>query len=545
MNINRYKLFIGLLIILFSLVKIERELFVPDFAPDKLQQIQAAYLFIEGKGVSAVYAQPTDLSQNAIKPLSQWPEGYSLFIAPFLKMTGSFFWGTFIPDAIAVLLYILAWVIFIKIFKDQLETKEKVLLLLLVTFSSSPFIYFTSTDLIAYSLFWLSLAILLLGMKKEGRPSYFVLAGIILVSTGLFRYAYIPQVAGVLLSFFAFAIVTKKKKYLFNLLLFSSIVVALGAIYLIFKANTETEIVYIDKSSSHVPLFWNNLSRFDLTVFLKGFMNDSVFYTVLKYFKLLFLQSLFKLIVTFLILSLVLAIIWNMIKSRRLWENESLLLIFLLGITTIGINILMLFYLSLTNKVQMWALEGWTFVQEPRYYAPSFLFLFLFLFLGMNNNFIASKTLNRLCYNVFLFLSALSFSYYIIEKIAEIKNNPKYFSFHENRIGEYGFGYNLEEIKEIVAVNSFKDYKNVIAGFGPKVSLFALVGAIPVKKEEVEQIKISTSSQKVSLFICIPSEPFRRKEAMILRDFCRDRKAKMIREFGDGHVLYQILLNTK
>src|SRR5215510_10528706 len=55
--------------------------------------------------------------------------------------------------------------------------------------------------------------------------------------------------------------------------------------------------------------------------------------------------------------------------------NSSAFVLVLFG--SMGCNVLLLLYLSLTNPLQPVTKEGWTFIQESRYYVPSWLSLWI------------------------------------------------------------------------------------------------------------------------------------------------------------------------
>jgi hypothetical protein len=89
-------------------------------------------------------------------------------------------------------------------------------------------------------------------------------------------------------------------------------------------------------------------------------------------------------------------------------------------------NVLLLIYLSLINPMQTWTKDGWTFVQEPRYYAPSWLSLWIAGVISLREK-DGWQLWNRLVYwipIILLVANVVAFGYYKRLSIARPPDYP-------------------------------------------------------------------------------------------------------------------------
>jgi hypothetical protein len=90
-----------------------------------------------------------------------------------------------------------------------------------------------------------------------------------------------------------------------------------------------------------------------------------------------------------------------------------------------GCNVLLLVCLSLTNPMQTWAKDGWTFVQEARYYVPSWLSLWIAGMISLREK-DGRQLWNSIVYwipTILLAVNVVAFGYY---KRLSIARQPDY-----------------------------------------------------------------------------------------------------------------------
>jgi hypothetical protein len=143
-----------------------------------------------------------------------------------------------------------------------------------------------------------------------------------------------------------------------------TITLLFGTYFFLFKTGNPG---YIDSESK--GFYFSNLGKFNLN-FLSESLTGMVGIERILSPRIPFLSLLLSIVLCGGILWVLYKIIVTAPKSRYAWP--------ILG-SVIIVNLLLLIYLSLTNSPQTWAQGGWTFVQENRYYAPSWIALWMLL----------------------------------------------------------------------------------------------------------------------------------------------------------------------
>lgn len=389
----------GLAILLVMLILVIRAvdyLYTPVFNPDKIEQLIAAQNWADGNGVSRIHYEmdSTGNLQTVFEPLVQWPPGYSIITGLLLKWGLSLFWAAAIPDLICLMFLGIFGFIYLSGISFQWGYTRLVVWVILIL-NTAVCAYLTTVDLVAYTFF---LGALVLLSQSVERPHLVlgVLSGLFLGTTVWFRYAYIPQS-------FALLGAGLVHQYFFNRsavlkVWVPALISCAGMTVLYLLLYKMGNPGYIDEQKS--GWYWANLKRIHW-----AFPMDSLYGGVALLRKFSGIHGIFSLVIqgiaTAMIVALAGIILLKRPVSRFPWP-----VIF----TVVPVNVGLLIYLSLTNAPQTWTAEGWTFVQEYRYYAPSWAALFLILTWYLSNQ--KSKRLEYVVLLPLLFLATLETGLY-------------------------------------------------------------------------------------------------------------------------------------
>ncbi len=97
----------AIVVIIAIAAKIFIQFYFLNIDNDKSYQILAAQNFLNGNGFSLLEVYANDLSTSAYVPLTKWPPGYSLLLAPFLAICkNNAILATLLLDTLACLLFI-------------------------------------------------------------------------------------------------------------------------------------------------------------------------------------------------------------------------------------------------------------------------------------------------------------------------------------------------------------------------------------------------------------------------------------------------------
>jgi hypothetical protein len=352
-----------LIIVLILGVRLFDLYYTPMYNPDKLEQLIAAKHWSEGHGVVKAHYVMEDELTLAYEPLIQWPPGYSIAIGLLLKTH----WHIHTIVTILDMFFLILLLFFSFIFLQSLPFEWKKSLWILwagLLLNTAIAWHLTSVDFISYTLFFGGLTLIL---PTDNQPRRFagIIAGLLLGLCFWFRYAYIPQVFAVLaiggLYQWKFNRITLMKVWVPAGL---TITLLFGTYFFLFKTGNPG---YIDSESK--GFYFSNLGKFNLN-FLSESLTGMVGIERILSPRIPFLSLLLNIVLCGGILWVLYKIIVTAPKSRYAWP--------ILGSVIIA-NLLLLIYLSLTNSPQTWAQGGWTFVQENRYYAPSWIALWMLL----------------------------------------------------------------------------------------------------------------------------------------------------------------------
>jgi hypothetical protein len=363
MNNSNTQIISVILVLLVLTIRVIDYVYTPLFNPDKLEQLIAAQNWSEGNGISRAHWEKQDTLVKKFEPLIQWPPGYSLFTGILLKLGAPLYIVAFLPDLLSLAILSLFTFLFLSGFNFQSRITP-VLIGCILLINSSISIRLTSVDFIAYTCFFGAMTLLILSVKKTFLVNG-ILAGLFLGCTIWFRYAYIPQVLVLLALGFIhqwkYNPNTLKKIWIPT----STITIFLIALYvLLFKTGNPG---YIDQKPT--GLLWDNLLKLHWSFLVDGIIGLEGITRILMA-KLPVLNYLLQFTLFLIILGVILKIIRNKPKSRFPWP---------IVLSIIPVNLGLLIYLSLSNSPQTWMPGGWTFVQEVRYFAPSWVALFMVL----------------------------------------------------------------------------------------------------------------------------------------------------------------------
>ena len=363
MNNSNTRIGVILLVLIVLTIRVIDYVYTPLFNPDKLEQLIAAQNWSEGNGISRAYWETQDSLVKKFEPLIQWPPGYSIFTGLLLKLGTPLYLTALLPDIVSLILLSIFSFLFLSVLHFQSRITA-VLIWCILLLNSSIAVRLTSVDFIAYTCFFGALTLLIRSVQK----TFFlngILAGIFLGCTVWFRYAYIPQVLALLvlgiMHQWKYNPNTLKKVWLPA----TGITLFLVGLYVVlFKTGNPG---YIDAKPT--GLLWDNLLQIHWNFPVDGLIGLEGIVRILTG-KLPVANYFLQFTLLLLILWVILLIIRNKPKSRFPWP---------LALSIIPINVGLLLYLSLTNSPQTWMPGGWTFVQEIRYYAPSWVAIFMML----------------------------------------------------------------------------------------------------------------------------------------------------------------------
>lgn len=451
----------GLAIILVLLILVIRTvdyLYTPVFNPDKIEQLIAAQNWAEGNGVSRSHYEE-DANGNLKKvftPLIQWPPGYSLLTGILLKWGLSLFWSAAIPDLVCLILLGIFSFIYLSGISFQWGYSRLAVWAILML-NTAVCAYLTTVDLVAYT-FFLGALVLLSQSVERPHITLGILSGLFLGITIWFRYAYIPQSFALLGAGLA-------HQYFFNrTAVFKVWIPALlscaGMSALCFLLYDTGNPGYIDEQKS--SWYWDNLKRLHWY-----FPMDSLYGGVALLRKLSGIHTILGMAIQGIATAIIVAsagiILLKRPVSRFPWP---------VIITVVPVNVGLLIYLSLTNAPQTWTAAGWTFVQEYRYYAPSWAALFLLLTWYLSNQ--KSKRMEYVLLLPLLILVAIETGMYRNWKYKTIERNAPPGDLSIPELSEFRKMADLAEIKKLIPVQQPGD---------PYASLIAeLAGWIPLKK---------------------------------------------------------------
>jgi hypothetical protein len=349
-----------------------------DLGSDKCYQMLAAKNMDEGQGYSISVQNADNPVETIYGPLSGWPPGYSLTISLAQKITGDYFTAAILLDVLSVVVFYSALLLFFLWWGSRFKSWMVNLLLVFWGLSSAPFYMLFSTDFLSLSFFILS-SVVFLRWLETGRSNNILLVVFLITAMlpGFFRYGFYPLMFVYPACLMALAIVKKDRKYALLSVATGVVFLAFIGLYSYYQLTLNGQASYMSgdrhgKESS--ALFFENLRYFN-PFFFNSILHDGFIVNRLGGI-LLISYSTLKALFSLLVIVLIFRVTLRRIRSD---ENNYLAI---LTLSTVIVNVLFLALLSVKYKLDTNA-DGtwhWTYVQEFRYFSPSY-FMFLLLLL--------------------------------------------------------------------------------------------------------------------------------------------------------------------
>lgn len=444
-------------------------LFFYNIRVDASYQVMATDNFLHGHGISTGQVLADNLAQTVYTPLTQWPPGYSLLLAPFYAL----FQHRYIPAGIALdMVAAVALIIFLRKILFLLQTPRS--LINLFTLLNGFFIYYfyfiASSDAIAISFFVMGLYFTLCLFKTEKRFYFHLIALVLtLFLAGLIKYLFIPVVFVVPAFLLVFGYLEKKsnlKKA--GYISFLSLAFSLGGLLLNIK-QISGSVAYI--SSPQRGIFFHHLTEiypFLTAAFIKPDTLDLIGGGVLSTG---FVYSLSQWAT--LLLAVVICVLLFQQAQRTPLRSYSLgerffLLCFLLSLFVT----LVLVALSLVvSKEEILPGYFWTYVEEPRYYGLVYVLIHLCVFVFYRYQREKTGKSPRWLFALFLLLLLPEFFRGVLFDLNRVRNFGKevYSWQYEKRVQDYA-----DSLVQTIRRKE-KDTRVVVAGssyyFNHRISL--------------------------------------------------------------------------
>lgn len=364
------------------ILRLHMEFMLPDMLFDKMYQLTTARHLSQGNGISLALANSENLSEVHYSLISVWPPGYALVVAPLLYAGVDFFTAALLIDFLGIFIFFFALYVLLNLLRPYLKLSILPFIPLYLAVAYSPFRLIASTDLLSLASFMLSWA-LLFYILKENKSSAEVgygmaaLFGASSFVCSFFRFAYYPLslLLPTLLVIYALMHDTTKLKQ--GILAFT-ITLALISIQLSYQFLAADNINFLDQyyPEPQPRLYFEHLLKFD-PVFVNSFFHDFVLKKVLKGNLMMVFNLFFSALMAVLLWVGIKKNIMMSIKISNERKGKFVGTIFLFSLMVITTVIVFLTYLSLRYPLQL--AGNWTFVQEPRYFAPVYLLIFLLL----------------------------------------------------------------------------------------------------------------------------------------------------------------------
>ena len=121
------------------------------FQFDKVNHVAATVSWLNGRGFTIPDVSPAGLTRTVFRPLLGFLPGYALALAPVMHITRDIWWSTYALDLAAQCVFLVSWVILLRVFTRSLAAAAGLLLLWTVLYS--PVAAGTYSDLLALAIF--------------------------------------------------------------------------------------------------------------------------------------------------------------------------------------------------------------------------------------------------------------------------------------------------------------------------------------------------------------------------------------------------------
>lgn len=340
---------------------------------DKIMVGQQSLNFLSGKGIciAKYFAENPDMPIYDCTPY--WPPGYSVLLAPFLKIfNNDLYFATISIDIIAGIGLILLTRKIVLLLSFPVVAAN--IITLITGCHEYLFIYESlPTDLPAIVLFLAGLLFFIQSFQTEKNANIrLFISSIFLFLPCVFRYSYPPLSVAVPFAFILYGWLLKKKKYIRSGAICFIIVSSLIVLFFFFLKKLSGSAGYIvNLGRGFYPA---NIIHWTPFV-LESFINSH--FTLIQLvnkggFSIAQSQQIMELVNVFLIISLLSLLNINFFNNRETRKDNTINQFLVIGFFVSLATCISLAYLSITYKSQ----PSWgNYVNEGRYFAFINLFL--------------------------------------------------------------------------------------------------------------------------------------------------------------------------
>ena len=341
-------------------------LFFYNIRVDASYQVMATDNLLHGHGISTGLVRASNLAETVYTPLTQWPPGYSLLLAPFYVL----FQHRYIPAGIALdIAAAIGLILYSRKILQLLDTP--IYLVNVFTLLNGFFIYYfyfiASSDAIAISFFAAGIYYAL-RLVKTGKG--FALPTIALVFTlfiaGLIKYLFIPVVFVVPL-FLLYSGLAEKNRQLqkAGLSAFIALFLSLGGLLWDIK-NISGSVAYVSSPERGLYLnHWLEIYPFLTASFVKP---DTMSLMTKEILSISFFYCLSQWITLLLACVLTFLLVRQMRKNPFSSYAPADLFFFLAFFLSLAVTLVLMALSLVVAKEEILPGSFWTYVEEPRYY---------------------------------------------------------------------------------------------------------------------------------------------------------------------------------
>jgi hypothetical protein len=352
----------------------------PPLEHDAGNQLGAVHQILDGHGVSLpIVTDSTHLSALTYQPMTQWTVTFSLLLAVFQLFTGDLWWSAMLVQWLIVLIFFNAWFVITETLSDFFSIPVRLALWLFWIVIYNP--VQTSTDGLALAVFSASLALLIIGLKRQTRlGQWVVLSGLVMALAMSLRYAYWPLLVVVPGSLLFYAILNKRYEWIKWAFLHGVLsVIGIGAVML-WNQVTANILVrgYLSVNDERPSqLLFENLRPFvPFPAQALGAVSSlRIIGGELKLPEIAINSALWLMAAIF-ILGL-LSMLWHTARKPQADTVHPAWVIFATGFLLTIVLTVYLSYLSITTE-KFWG--WWIYVQDMRFFHPVFPFIAIALF---------------------------------------------------------------------------------------------------------------------------------------------------------------------
>lgn len=350
--------------------------------PDKMHHVISAQAFLQGFGMSHVFADPANLAAAVVEPHTLWAGGYSLLLAGLLGVTGELYLTLTLADFFSTVVFFAAWWLITAELEPLTGSVGRVFILGWWTFVHSPLSSATleasgSSDLLAIALFSAGIWFAIRMIRGRAALINAALSGVCMGAAAGVRYAYWPLIVVFPLGWIA---MSRRKNFqalppaLLQLAVSAGFVLCVMLLQPAGAERTQYDQLewgfQLDQLSNFFPFPANALGLFPALRSAGGHLGIDLlaWNTTVPY---LWLISAAVIAVAVREAALFLGGYWRLASPAA--EEKAAALVLAISGAAMAITLAMLVYLTVRAPTGL----GATYGKVPRYYMPAEIFLFL------------------------------------------------------------------------------------------------------------------------------------------------------------------------